>query len=234
MLKAALPTDEGLDAALAAASDRVTQASKSTPVIGPRAGTSPPQPQGRETIYINATGISARHLVPDSAVYTARGQTLTVRGVAHGCVTRQGDGYFAYCIPRPRSGVTILGGTKDVGVWEGVEDVCATRRILERARGLCPELLRGSALLPSPSLHSQSEVVVTENQKRKEFEVLNVNIGLRPMRQGGARMEREMLGSGRVVVHAYGHGGAGFQNSVGAAREVVGLVVREEGFVARL
>lgn len=51
-----------------------------------------------------------------------------------------------------------------------------------------------------------------------------MQVGLRPGRKGGVRVEREVLGSGRRVVHAYGHAGAGYQNSVGCARKVVSLV----------
>jgi hypothetical protein len=36
-------------------------------------------------------------------------------------------------------------------------------------------------------------------------------------------MERESVGK-MAVVHAYGHAGAGYQNSVGSARMVVGMV----------
>jgi D-amino-acid oxidase len=35
-------------------------------------------------------------------------------------------------------------------------------------------------------------------------------------------------------VHAYGHAGAGYQNSVGSARMVVGLVGESLGVVAKL
>lgn len=55
------------------------------------------------------------------------------------------------------------------------------------------------------------------------FEVLSVQCGLRPGRRGGVRMERDSVGEKRVV-HAYGHAGSGYQNSVGSAREVVRLV----------
>ena len=74
------------------------------------------------------------------------------------------------------------------------------------------------------------------------FEVLSVQCGLRPGRRGGVRVEEEVLkGEGeRVVrvVHAYGHAGAGYQNSVGSARKVVRLVGESvaiaEGLQAKL
>lgn len=58
------------------------------------------------------------------------------------------------------------------------------------------------------------------------FEVLSTQVGFRPGRKGGPRVEIEVGGKveGVWVVHAYGHGGAGYQNSVGSAEKVVRLV----------
>jgi glycine/D-amino acid oxidase-like deaminating enzyme len=41
--------------------------------------------------------------------------------------------------------------------------------------------------------------------------------GIRPFRQGGPRIEREPRTTGKIVVHNYGHGGAGFTLSWGSA-----------------
>ena len=59
--------------------------------------------------------------------------------------------------------------------------------------------------------------------KEGDFEVLSVQVGLRPGRKGGARVEIESL-DGLVVCHTYGHSGAGCQNSVGSANKVVQLL----------
>jgi len=56
-----------------------------------------------------------------------------------------------------------------------------------------------------------------------EFEVLSEQVGLRPARGGGVRVEMENI-DGFVVCHAYGHAGAGYQNSVGSANKVVKLL----------
>ena len=42
-------------------------------------------------------------------------------------------------------------------------------------------------------------------------------VGLRPYRPSGFRVEREDLGGGRLLVHNYGHGGAGVTLSWGSA-----------------
>ncbi|KAH6664890.1 hypothetical protein B0J14DRAFT_606920 [Halenospora varia] len=53
---------------------------------------------------------------------------------------------------------------------------------------------------------------------------------------GGPRVEVEGRVEGAWVVHSYGHAGAGYQNSVGCAEKVVGLVgeLEEKGERARL
>jgi hypothetical protein len=95
-----------------------------------------------------------------------------------------------------------LGGTKEKGNWNEKADPETTKEILERNTYLAPELLTGSD---------------------GGFEVISVQCGLRPGREGGPRMEKEVVG-GRKVVHAYGHASGGYQNSIGSARMVVGSV----------
>lgn len=156
----------------------------------------------KASCFVNATGLGARKLCGDEAIYPIRGQTVLVKGEARSTITRVGDGYRAYCIPRPGSGTTILGGTKEEGVWDETPDAQVTEQILQHNAWQIPELLTGSD---------------------GGFEVLSVQCGLRPARRGGPRMEREVVGA-RSVVHAYGHAGAGYQNSIGSARLVVQMV----------
>jgi D-amino-acid oxidase len=159
--------------------------------------------------FVNATGISASKLVPDANMYPVRGQTITVRGEANQITTFTGlpsdptpySTPITYILPRPHSNTTILGGTKQVGDWNAEADPQTTEEILRRAKEWAPELLN----------------------KNGEFEVLSVQVGLRPGRKGGARVEIESL-NGAIVCHAYGHAGAGYQNSVGSANKVVGLL----------
>jgi glycine/D-amino acid oxidase-like deaminating enzyme len=110
---------------------------------------------------------------------------------------------IGYVIPRPGSGTTIIGGSKEVGNWNEHEDKELTTRIIKRAKGLIPELLDPSG----------------------EFEVLSVQAGRRPGRKGGPRVELDTETiSGVKVVHAYGHAGAGYQNSIGSALKVEQLL----------
>jgi len=63
--------------------------------------------------------------------------------------------------------------------------------------------------------------------REQEPEVLAAFAGLRPSREGGARVEREELvvdGQRRLLVHNYGAGGTGFQAGFGMALDSVALV----------
>jgi glycine/D-amino acid oxidase-like deaminating enzyme len=186
VIKAHIPTEAGFENAL-------TQAEATAQSHGPRQ---------KVDLFLNATGLSAAKLCNDTGMYPIRGQTVLVRGEATATRTRNGDTYVAYCIPRPGSGTTILGGTKEKGIWSEKPDSSTTEKILQRATLLAPELLTG----PDGG-----------------FEVVSVQCGLRPGRHGGPRMEKEVVG-GRKVVHAYGHASGGYQNSIGSARLVVNLV----------
>jgi D-amino-acid oxidase len=166
------------------------------------------QKQCQISAFVNATGISAREFVPDPDMYPVRGQTVTVAGEAKQITTieayspQDGTGTpIMYVLPRPHSKTTILGGTKDVGDWSADPDPKTTEEILRRAREWAPELLDGKG----------------------DFDVLSVQVGLRPARKGGVRVEVESVDK-FVVCHAYGHAGAGYQNSVGSANKVVRLL----------
>ncbi len=56
-----------------------------------------------------------------------------------------------------------------------------------------------------------------------EFEDPRVRMisGIRPYRKGGIRMDRQLLESGAIVWHNYGHGGGGITLSWGSVREVL-------------
>lgn len=63
-------------------------------------------------------------------------------------------------------------------------------------------------------------------------EILGAFSGLRPSREGGARVSREVMkvnvtGRQGVVVHNYGAGGTGFQAGYGMAVEAVSTVAEE-------
>jgi D-amino-acid oxidase len=53
--------------------------------------------------------------------------------------------------------------------------------------------------------------------------VIGVRVGFRPGRPT-VRVDREWLSDGRLLVHNYGHGGAGFILSWGCALDVAELI----------
>ncbi|KAF2156725.1 DAO-domain-containing protein [Myriangium duriaei CBS 260.36] len=164
-------------------------------------------------VWVNALGLGAKDIAHDDSMYPVKGQTVLVKGEADAIRTALYEGGISYVIPRPGSGTTVLGGTNEVGNADRrvVEEV--TGRTLERTRALAPELCTG---------------------KDGGFEVVSVQVGFRPGRKGGARMEREIVkvgdgGEEYRVVHAYGHGGAGYQNSIGVGRRVLDMVRESVG-----
>ena len=190
VIKARVPTDAGLEKAHLAA-ERIAKAN------GAKSA----------DCFVNATGLLAHKLCGDKAMYPIRGQTVLVKGEAEKDRMRIGDGYGAYCIPRPGSGTTILGGTYERDNWSEEVDPETTQRILERCSYIVPEL---------------------QTAPDGGFEVISVQCGLRPGRHDGPRVERETVG-GKQVVHAYGHGSGGYQMSIGSARLAVTLVNESVG-----
>ena len=162
-------------------------------------------------VVVNCTGLGARALggVEDAAVAPARGQTVLVRNALRGIIvttsgTDAGEDEACYAMERAAGGGTILGGCYQKGNWEGEPDMALAKRIMERCVAVAPQL-------------------VGEGQGVEGLDVVSHRVGLRPVREGGTRVERERV-EGLSVVHSYGHGGFGYQSSYGCAEEVVGLV----------
>jgi len=147
---------------------------------------------------VNCTGLAARELVPDPAVYPVRGQLVVVEnpGIDTWLVSTGADGEMAYFFPQP--GRLLLGGTAEDDVWSAEPDPAVAEAIVRRCAALRPEIARAR--------------------------VLEHRVGLRPARSA-VRLERELLPDGRVLVHNYGHGGGGVTVAWGCAAEAAGLAV---------
>lgn len=192
-IRAAIPTDGGITSALNAAKTLL-----------------PSQLQAVDA-WVNATGLGARTFVPDDAMYPIRGQTILVKGEAARITTIEDKNpasqMVTYVLPRPGSGISVLGGTKQANNWQSTPDEETTKQIMHRTKEWSPELLTGEG---------------------DSYEVLDVCVGFRPGRKGGPRIEIELLkgddGRQLTVCHAYGHAGAGYQNSIGSAAKVVSLL----------
>ena len=145
-------------------------------------------------ILLNCAGVRAQSLTGDDGVFPARGQVVVVKNPGIPRYTAVFEKKF-YIYPRGEQ--VLLGGSYDEHEWDRTPDDELTRDILEWAGAMEPQL--------------------------KDSEVIDVRVGLRPMRST-VRLEKESLEDGRSLIHNYGHGGAGYTLSWGCAQEVLKLV----------
>ncbi|KAI0285369.1 nucleotide-binding domain-containing protein [Russula aff. rugulosa BPL654] len=183
---------------------------------------------GESGAVINATGLGARSLfgVEDTKVYPIRGQTIIVYSpnikecisVVRGGTTKSEKS--TYFIPRASTpGMVLIGGTFEPNNWDTSISIPTADGILARAKEVVPALND-----PTTRIHAH-------------------NVGLRPAREGGPRVEAQFINvpskndliprpasdasadtKTHLVVHSYGFGPAGYQQSWGAAEEVARLL----------
>jgi D-amino-acid oxidase len=151
-------------------------------------------------VVVNCSGLGARELVGDHDLRPSRGQIVRVKptGFRRVLLDDHGPNKVAYIVPRVHD--IVLGGTDDEGNESTIPDPDVTQGILRRCALLAPEF---AAIAPDA--------------------VLSVVCGLRPVRSS-VRLEAERPAPDRLLVHNYGHGGAGVTLSWGCAAEVVSLV----------
>ena len=176
-------------------------------------------PAGNVDLVVNCTGLMASKLggVEDHSVVPARGQIVIVRNEAGKMLdvsgTNDGDDEACYVMTRAAGGGTILGGSYQKGNWESQPDPNLATRIMKRAVAMCPTLTNGKGI--------------------EHLDIIRHGVGLRPVREGGTRIEKERI-DGVWVVHNYGAGGAGYQSSYGCANAAVNLIEEACGVRARL
>jgi D-amino-acid oxidase len=160
---------------------------------------------------VNCTGMGARNLVPDPEVTPFRGQVMVAAnpGISEFFIGPADDtADLVYLFPHGNT--VVLGGTEVAG-----------EESLEPVPALADRILRDCAAV-EPRL--------------RDARILSHRVGLRPYRPR-IRLEAEPAdgpGDARhpgpqhpLVVHNYGHGGAGITMSWGCAREAAALVSRE-------
>jgi len=150
-------------------------------------------------VIVNCSGIGARRLVPDLDVRPVRGQVVVTEnpGLSDFFVgVGQDAGDVSYYFPH--GDVAVLGGTEEPGNWSLEPDPVTAERILRACAAVQPRL-RGAT-------------------------VTGHRVGLRPWRPS-VRLEAETMDGGRLLLHNYGHGGAGVSLSWGCALEVTALVL---------
>ena len=166
---------------------------------------------GEPTVVVNCCGLGAASLtdVADASVIPVRG----IKVYVHAPDVRPVDVY----IVEPRdagTNFTSITPRGDTGVWAcsgvaqpGATSLEVTAKEVDAIMARCVDVL--------PSLRGKP--------------ITGTWAGLRPLRQaaaGGIRLEGERMGS-TLVVHNYGHGGAGVVTSWGCADDVVAFAVAE-------
>lgn len=101
-------------------------------------------------------------------------------------------------------GGTVLGGSYQKNKWDPLPDPNLAIRIMKRGVTLRPEL-------------------VPDGQGIEGLDIVRHGVGLRPLREGGPRIEADKV-DGVSIVHNYGHGGFGYQASFGCADATVKVV----------
>jgi D-amino-acid oxidase len=160
-------------------------------------------------VIINCSGLGARTLVPDETVRPVRGQVHFLE---------------------PTNEDTL---TNFVGI--GIGEYCLIPRITDVGLGsLFERETDWDEILPKYSRHDEKKLwsaldtlldLSGVNPSDLEFSG-RTSVGLRPIREGGCRLEALWLGD-RLVVHNYGHGGAGVTLAWGCGNQVVDLIRNE-------
>ena len=160
---------------------------------------------------VNASGTG---LVPDPDMTITRGQTCLVAEDCDATVTRQNvDGTWTFCVPRGFEGGTIIGGTKELNNWDTKPSAEVRAELLRKFVETYPKILGD----------------------KKELTVVRDIVGRRPTRNGGPRIEGEIVPGVGFVMHAYGLGGRGYELSWGVAEAVVeGVETQIKGADAKL
>ncbi|KAI8321396.1 FAD dependent oxidoreductase [Martensiomyces pterosporus] len=160
-------------------------------------------------VIVNCTAMGSLNLggVKDSTVYPIRGQTILVRAPRVNFTTTLPSSEpekATYVIPRGDE-TAILGGVFQRHNWDRSEDKQTTEEILRNCLSLCPQLLGRDYGHPQRS------------------KIIRVNVGFRPSRRDGPRLEVEKLHD-VVVLHSYGQTSFGYQTSWGYASAAVRML----------
>lgn len=147
-------------------------------------------------LVVNCTGLGSRELFNDNQIYPVRGQMVKIKPTTFDEIVVSDDHSETFSLVVPRINDTMIGGTAQKDNWNTEIDPEDTKEILRKIFLIAPRL--------------------------KDIEVIGESIGLRPARDS-VRLEPQNFGD-KIVVHNYGHGGAGFTLSWGCAKDVVEII----------
>lgn len=157
--------------------------------------------RGQVDLIVNCSGLGAYDLVGDQALHPIKGQVLHVPMDEVTCAVSDND-TRSYAIPGGLGQWLEVGGTAEEGNWNRVPNASVVNDVVKRASEMLPRL----------------KDVVSEG---------DVWAGLRPGRRGGVRFGLDETGEAGlpIIIHCYGHGGAGIITSIGCAIDVTALAV---------
>jgi len=146
-------------------------------------------------LIVNCSGLASEFLVPDPKVYAGRGQVIKINAPFIKTVyLLENEDELVYIIPRNLD--CVIGGTFEPDNRRVESDPYINTQIFKKCGELIPQI--------------------------EKCEVISYNVGFRPCRQGGLRLEHELITNGYgkkvAVIHNYGHGGAGIFLSFGLCR----------------
>ncbi|KAF7388819.1 hypothetical protein HZH66_009956 [Vespula vulgaris] len=150
-------------------------------------------------IIMNCSGLEARNLCSDRHMVPIRGQIIKV--AAPWLKTFFYGELDTYIIPG-FNGVVTLGGTRNFD---------------SENMKLCP--------YESAAIRTRCETLVPS---LRTVENIREEVGLRPHRDGGVRVEAEFIANGcrkTTIIHNYGHGGYGVCTAPGTAQYAVQLAI---------
>jgi D-amino-acid oxidase len=147
-------------------------------------------------VVVNCTGLAAKGIANDSLVYPIRGQVVVIERPARFTSSIAAPEDFIYIIARNND--CIIGGTAEKNDSNLKPDPKLAESILAKAAGIYPAIAK---------------------QK-----IIGHKVGLRPGRNT-LRLESDWDSEGRLLIHNYGHGGAGHSLSWGCARSVLELII---------
>lgn len=151
-------------------------------------------------VVVNCTGVAAHDLVPDDTMQPIRGQlVVTDNPGIEGFFTEATGLSPDLCHIYPHGETLVLGGTAEPGRWDREPDLDTARRILDRCRQI--------------------------DSRVADANVIEHRVGLRPTTPA-IQLHAERLENGALLIHNYGHGGAGVSLSWGCAHDVAEQVVQ--------
>jgi D-amino-acid oxidase len=161
--------------------------------------------QGR--VVVNCAGLGARELVGDRDLHPSRGKVVRIKQQDFHRVLFDDEDRSSMAYVIPRIDDIVLGGTDD-------EDVSGER-------------YHGEEYEESMTLDAEAEAILQrchalspEIAGTPAADVLKMVTGWRPARSE-VRVEGERVAPERLLLHNYGHGGAGVTLSWGCASDVV-------------